>query len=482
MDTYLLSHLIVLGTLLLVSMFFSAVETSLLSFPRLALQRRAQEPGLLGGAFKEWQEHPNRILTSILIGNNAVSIAATTLVAYTAIHLAEVYQWSLAITGAVASVSITFIIIVFGEAIPKVAARNNSVRMATFLVIPVYLFDRLISPFTWALMMMIKSLLPKILGRPNVVQVTEEDVKQLIEMGQKAGTIQEEEKNMIHSIFKFTDTKVNEIMIPRTDMFCVDINIPFERLLDQMVHNGYSRVPAYKGSLDNIVGILHTRDLLSIWRNKELIVVQDLLRKPHFVPESMRADRLLRDFRRGKYHMAIVVDEYGGTAGMVTLEDLVQQIVGEIRDEHDSDEDKPIVLQADGSWIIEADVALDDVNQAAGLHLVPKGEVASLGGYVMEIAGKVPKKGRVIEDKEAVFRILEASDKSILRVKVTKRKTPLPTVETETAVTPAPKPRKKRVKTPVESTETKEVEAKVKEHESKVEQAQAKESEQRADQ
>jgi putative hemolysin len=334
-DSYLLSHLIILATLIIVSMFFSAVETSLLSFPRLALQRRAQEAGLLGAAFKEWQEHPNRILTSILIGNNAVSIAATTLVAYTAIHLCDVYQWSRAVTGAVASVSITFIIIVFGEAIPKVAARNSTVRMATLLVVPIYLFDRLISPFTWALMSLITKLLPKFLGHSAVVQVTEEDVKQLIEMGHKAGTIQEDEQKMIHSIFKFTDMKVSEVMIPRTEMFAVDINTPFERLLDLMVQNGYSRVPAYRGHLDNIVGILHTRDLLSIWKNKELIVVHDLLRKPHFLPETMRADRLLREFRRGRFHMAIVVDEYGGTSGLVTLEDLVEQIVGDIQDEHE---------------------------------------------------------------------------------------------------------------------------------------------------
>jgi putative hemolysin len=451
-DSYLLSHLIILLTLIIVSMFFSAVETSLLSFPRLALQRRALEGGLLGAAFKEWQEHPNRILTSILIGNNAVSIAATTLVAYTAIHLAEVYEWSRAATGAVASASITFVIIVFGEAIPKVAARNNTVRMATLLVVPIYLFDRLVTPFTWALMGLINKFLPKFLGHSAVVQVTEEDVKQLIEMGQKAGTIQEDEKNMIHSIFKFTDMKVSEVMIPRTEMFSVDISTPFERLLDLMVQNGYSRVPAYKGSPDNVVGILHTRDLLSIWTHKELIVVQDLLRKPHFVPETMRMDRLLRDFRRGKYHMAIVVDEYGGTAGLVTSEDLVQVIVGDIQDEQDVEEEKPIAQQPDGSWIVEANLSIDDVNRALNTHFLPKGDVASLGGYLTELIGRVPRKGRVIDDQEAVFTILDSSEKRIQKVKVIKRRTPLPAPELEAP--PAPKPRKRKPKPqPVETTE-----------------------------
>ena len=461
-ESYLLSHFIILGVLILGSMFFSAVETSLLSYPRLMLQRRAQEGGLLGAAFKEWQEHPNRILTAILLGNNTINIAATTLVAYMAIYYSDYYHYSRTVAGTIASVGITFVLVIFGEAIPKIAARSHSAAMANLLIVPIFIIDRLLNPVTWTFGKFVAVFFPK-LGQASLVQVTEEDVKQLIEMGKKSGTIQEDEQKMIHSIFKFTDTKANEVMIPRTDMFAVDITQPFEKLLDIMVQYGYSRVPAYKGNLDNIVGILHTRDLLSIWQHKELIVIQDLLRKPHFVPASMRADVLLRDFRRGKYHMAIVVDEYGGTAGLVTLEDLVEQIVGQIRDEHDSGEDKPIAQLIDGSYVVEADMPLDEVNPALGLKLTPKGEVASLGGYVLELAGKVPKKGRVIEDREAVFRIVEANEKSVLRVKVTKRKTPLP-IEDETPAV-APKPRKRKPKAspaegvPAEAATAKEPEA-----------------------
>ncbi len=448
MDTYLLSRLILLGTLVLTSMFFSAVETSLLSYPRLLLQRRAREGRLLGAAFKEWQDHPNRVLTTILIGNNTVNIAATTLVAYMAIEFADFHHFSRAMAGTVASASVIFVLVVFGEAIPKIMGRSHTAVTATWLVIPIYLFDKLLSPLTWAFGKFVAVFLPR-LGQASLVQVTEEDVKQLLEMGHKAGTIQDEEQKMIHSIFKFTDTQVKQVMIPRTDMFCVDIATPLEKLLDQVVQNGYSRVPVYKGSPDKIVGIIHTRDLLSIWKNHELIVVQDLLRKPYFVPETMRVDRLLREFRRGRFHLAIVVDEYGGTAGLVTLEDLVEEIIGEIKDEHEAEEEKAIAKQADGSWVIEADVALDEVNEAMGIHLAPKGEVASLGGYLMEAAGKVPHKGRVIEDKEASFKILDANETSVIKVRAVKRKTPL--VPTPTEAAPAvPKPRRKKAKPVVE--------------------------------
>ena len=444
MDVYLALNLIILTALLLASMVFSAVETSLLSFPKPLLQGYAEKNGLLGRAFKEWQDHPNRILSSILIGNNAVSVGATTLVAYMAVHLSQVNQWSLAVTGVVSSISITFVIVVFCEALPKVIARSASARMATLFVIPIFLFDKLMTPFTWMLVQIFNRLLHR-MGPLTVSQVTEEDIKQMMEMGQEAGTIQENEKNMIDSIFKFSDTKVNTVMIPRTEMVCVELNTNLDVLVDQIIQNGYSRMPVYKGSVDNIVGIINTRDLLSIWKNKDLIVIKDLLHKPYFAPETMRVDRLLREFQRGKIHMAVVVDEYGGTAGLVTLEDLVEEIVGEIRDEYDVDE-QVLEKKVDGSWVAEAGVSLDEVNDVLGIHLAPKGDVSSLGGYVTEKTGRVPKKGRVIEDTEAVFSILEASDKKVVRIKIVKRDVPLPEPEPEVVV--APKRRKKRVKLP----------------------------------
>jgi putative hemolysin len=451
MNAYFVSHFIVFSALVLLAMFFSAVETSLLSFPRPLLQQRAQGAGLLGRAFKAWQDHPNRILTSILIGANITTIAATTLSAYIAVYLSDSHHWSRTMTGTVASVAVTIVIIVFGEAIPKLAGRTFSVAVAQWLVIPIYLFDMMLSPFTWIMAHTVSGLFPG-LSESSVALVTEEDIKHLIDMGQEAGTIQEAEKNMIQSIFKFTDTKVGSVMIPRTAMFCVDIRTDLDSLTDLVVLHGYSRVPVFKGTIDNIVGIIQTRDLLSIWRNRELIVIQDLLHKPYFVPGSMRVDRLLQEFKRGKLHMAIVVDEYGGTAGLVTLEDLLEEIVGEIQDERDLDEEKAIVRQEDGTWVIEANIGLEDVNKALGTHLTPKGDVASLGGYLMEQLERVPRKGRVIDDLEAVFTVLEVNDRRIFRVKVKVRDVPLEAKPEP----PPPKPRKRKPKVVAPPTEVSE--------------------------
>src|SRR5665213_965301 len=443
MDAYLGLTFLILVILLLGSIFFSAVETSLLSFPKALLQGYAEKGGLLGRAFKEWQDHPNRILSSILIGNNAVSVGATTLVAYMAVHLSEQNHWSLVVTGTICSVFITFVIVVFCEALPKVVARSTSERTAILLVIPIYIFDKVMTPFTWTLVQIFHRLLPR-MGHLTLSQVTEEDIKQMMEMGQEAGTIQENEKNMIDSIFKFSDTQVNAVMIPRTEMVCVDINTDLDKLVDLIIQNGYSRMPVYTGNVDNIVGIINTRDLLSIWKNRDLIVVKDLLHKPYIAPEILRVDRLLREFQRGKIHIAIVVDEYGGMAGLVTLEDLVEEIVGEIRDEYDVDE-QILKKNEDGSWVAEASVSLDEVNDTLGIHLTPKGDVSSLGGYVTEKTGRVPKRDRVVEDKEAVFTILDANEKKVIRIKIVKRDMPLPEPESEVVV---PKRRKKRVKLP----------------------------------
>ena len=448
MDYYLFSHLIVLTGMLFVSMFFSAVETSLLSAPRSLIQAQSEKPGLLGLAFREWAEHPNRILTTVLIGNNSINVLATILAAYTAVRLADLNQWSQVVTGTVTSIFVTFIVIVFGEMIPKITARSQASRMVMWLIVPIYLIDRAIRPFTVGMARILIFFIPS-LANATVSQVTEEDIKHLIEVGRQDGTIREDEQDMIHSVFKFSDTTVNQLMIPRTEMFCVDLKIDLNALLDMAIQTGYSRVPVYKGNVDNIVGIIHTRDLLSIWRNQGLIVVQDLLRKPYFVPETMRVDRLLREFRRGKIHMAIVVDEYGGTSGLVTLEDLVEEIIGEIKNELES-EDKSIVRQEDGSYVIEAGTPLDEINETLGTHLTPQGEVTTLGGYLTEINGKVPKKERVIDEYEITSTILEADEKKVIKVKVIKKDVPYPP---EAEEKPAPKPRKRRVKQPAPAQE-----------------------------
>ena len=437
MDSAVFLNLALMGVLLLGSVAFAAAETALLSLNRVEARRLAEGHSLVAPAFQAWLAHPNRILTTILVGNNTVNIMASFLAAHLADRLARNFDYSPAMAGLLMSLGVTLIIVVFGEVIPKVTARTFPHQTALSLILPVYLFDRLISPFTWILNALVRRFVPK--QDAAVSQVTEEDIKLWIEMGVKQGTIEEEEDQMIRSIFKFSDKRVRDVMIPRTDMVAVDLQTPIESIVDLAVQTGYSRLPVYKANRDNIVGIIHTRDLLSVWKHRDLIVLHDILRQPYFIPESMKVDRLMEQFQRGKMHIAIVVDEYGGTAGLVTLEDLIEEIIGDIRDEHEPlEEEKTIVRNEDGSFNVEASTPLDEVNQALGIKLEPKGEVASLGGYLVELAGNVPRKGRILSDNQAEFTILEADARKIDKARVVKLEFPAEKKE------PPKRPRKKK--------------------------------------
>ncbi len=421
----MIGQLLLIGLLVVCSCYFSGAETTLLSIPRQRVHHWARDNTLLGRAFRRWEDQPNRVLTAILIGNNAVNIAASVVAAYLAIHVAETRGWSRAWTGTVTSAAVTVTIIIFAEIIPKVTARAHALVLGPWLILPLYLFELLLSPLTRLIAAILRKLAPN-LASSELSAATEEDVKLILEMGRKEGTFEEDEARMIHSIFRFSDKRVRDVMVPRTDMVGIDVTMNLELVLDVVIQSGHSRLPVYRKTPDHIIGILYTHDLLSIWRNRDLIVLQDLLRKPVFVPETMRVDSLLEEFRRGKMHLAVVVDEYGGTAGMVTLEDLVTEIIGDIRDEKTGLEDEgPIVRQADGSFLVDPTLSLDDVNASIGLHLAPQGDVASLGGYIVARMGHLPRKGRILDDVEAAMHVVDADERSILKVRLVKRTKPL---------------------------------------------------------
>jgi putative hemolysin len=426
---YIVHRVLLIGALVMVKIVFSAGETSLLSVPRSTQAHYARQPGLLGWAFRSWAEFPNRILTSIVIGNNILDVVATMLSAYLAVDLANLYGWSRTTTGLVATVAVAVATIFFGEVVPKVMGRTHAARTAVWFILPLLAVDRLLAPLSWAIGGFTRFFVPKA-SETSAAVVTEEDIKLDIEQGVRQGTIDEDERKMIDSIFRFSDKKVGDVLIPRTEMMAVDIQTPLEGIVDLAVQTGYSRLPVYKISRDNVVGVLHTRDLLSVWKHRELIVLHDILRPPYFVPESMPVDKLLREFQKGRFHMAVVVDEYGGTAGVVTLEDLVEEIIGDIRDEHETEEEKPITRNEDGSYNVEAGTPIEKVNDVIGLRLEPKGEVASLGGYVVELMGKVPKKGRILTDDQAEYTVLEADARKIDFVRVAKLEVATPPKET----------------------------------------------------
>jgi CBS domain containing-hemolysin-like protein len=247
--------------------------------------------------------------------------------------------------------------------------------------------------------------------------VTEDELKLMVEAGQQEGVLEQEEGQMIFSIFQLGDTLTREIMVPRIEMLAIDINTHLNNALDALVESGYSRVPVYDGRVDNVIGILYAKDLLSVWRdgNGEGDDIRSLLREPYFVPEAKKADELLAEMQHLRVHMAIVIDEYGGVAGVVTLEDIVEEIFGEIQDEYDV-EDMPFQLLDDGSYLFRGRIDLDDFNQVMEADL-PSEEADTLSGFIYGRLGHVPVSGESVSVDDLHLKVEQVSNRRIRLVR-----------------------------------------------------------------
>jgi len=235
---------------------------------------------------------------------------------------------------------------------------------------------------------------------------------------EKPGLLQEREQELLHSILEFQDTIVREVMVPRIHMDCINIKANLSQILDLVIEKGHTRLPVFDRSIDNIIGILNVKDLISIWKHRQLIILQDLIRPAYFVPETKKISELLREFQKQRIHMAIVLDEYGGTAGLVTMEDLLEEIVGDIRDEYDREEE-PIQYQPDGSVIMRADYSIHQANEKLGLDL-PENDFESIGGFVIHHLGRLPGPGERIPYQNLIITVLESNNRRILKLKIKK--------------------------------------------------------------
>ncbi|MEJ2156934.1 MAG: hemolysin family protein [Desulfobacteraceae bacterium] len=343
-------------------------------------------PGGANKLIKKMKDDPHRLLTTILIGNNAVNVAATAIAAGITVDLFKNHETLPASSYAVGTVTVvmTFLILVFGEVIPKSMATRNSVLIARMVIYPIYWCSILFRPIVIFL-----DFIPKITGRiKQTPAVTEEELMTFVEVVEEEGEIKEEEKELIHKIFEFDDTNASEILTPRADMFVIDANEPLD--LKMIVSSGYTRIPVIEESIDNVVGILNVKDLLaSLAKGQDTTNARRIMRPPYFVPEHKKLDSLLRQFKKRKSHMAIVVDEHGGISGLITLEDALEEIVGEIRDETDKEEPL-IVRQKNKDWIVLGKADIDEVNDVIEMNIPDSAEYDTFSGYILEQIGRIP--------------------------------------------------------------------------------------------
>jgi putative hemolysin len=408
-------QIVALIALVLLAAFFAASEAALVSISRLRARAIAERRVRGGRNLQELVDDKTRFLTAILVGNTIVLLAADSLATYIAISLGIP-------SGAVLStIVMTAVFLLFGEIVPKTVATGDSERWALRLALPMRWAAFVLTPIARAFQVM-TDLILRVFGVKHAHRpyVTEEDIRTLINVGAEQRVIEEQERELIHSVMEFGDTIVREVMKPRPEMVAVSLEDSPRRVLDVVIAEGYSKLPVYQESKDDIVGVIHDRELLVALANGSLAHtgVRALMRPAVHVPETKKIADLLREMQRDKFSLAIVVDEYGGTAGLVTMEDLLEEIVGEIRDEHDIDEQEPIAVVNDREAVVEAGTNIEDVNARLGTEL-PTEDFETIGGYTVGLFGRLPKEGEEVEGADHVrLRVDRTRGRRILAVRI----------------------------------------------------------------
>jgi magnesium and cobalt exporter, CNNM family len=408
-------EIVALVVLVLCSAFFSASETALVAVSRVRA-RALYESKLRGSAsVLALVDDKGHVLTSILIGNTIALLAADSLATALAFAMGLPHPaiWSTAV--------MSVILLLFGEIIPKTLAAGDSDRWLIALSRILRSVSIVIGPISNAFTF-VANIILRIFGIrvAHQMYITEEDIRALVNVGAEQRVIEEEEREMIHSVIEFGDTIVREVMTPRPEMVAVSIDDPPRRALDVVIAEGYSKVPVYQESKDDIVGVVHDRELLIALANGTLAQtnLRNLMRPAPHVPETKKIAELLREMQRNKFSLAIVVDEYGGTAGLVTMEDLLEEIVGEIRDEHDEDEQEPIHIISEEEAVVEAGTNIEDVNAKLGTHM-PTEDFETIGGYLVGLFGRLPREGEEIEaDRRTRLKVERTRGRRILSVRV----------------------------------------------------------------
>ncbi|MBA3688365.1 MAG: HlyC/CorC family transporter [Chloroflexi bacterium] len=429
--------LLIVGVLVVVSGFFAASELSLITVKRYRITQLASEGNRSAKAAERLLEDPSRFLATIQVALTFLGFLASAVGAVSfsgpVADLIRLIPWepikdaAPTIAFLLTTMIIALVTIVIGELAPKTLALSFTERFALAVARPIAFMGRLLSPFVW-LVSLVSGVLVRALGgknRPQAGYLSTEELKMLVETGSEQGGIEEDEKEMIHGVIELADTQVHEVMVPRIGIRAVDVNDPMEEVLDLLVRAGHSRLPVYEENLDNIIGILYAKDLLPYLKAKggraPEIDIRKLARPPVYVPETKAVDELLHEMQVTKRHIAIVVDEYGGTAGLITLEDVVEEIVGEIEDEYDREESLVEPLEEEGklAFRVNGRVSMDDLRdlfELSDTEEEDEDEYDTVGGFIVHRVGRIPLPGAVVPFRDVTLTVEAAEPRRIAKV------------------------------------------------------------------
>lgn len=413
----------ILVCLILGSAFFSGSEVALFSLDKKKIESSFKENSILSRYLLNLINFPRRLLVTILIGNNLVNVAASILSVFLAFEAAEYFSIPVEIALTIQIVLLTVLVLIFGELFPKVIATKNPLRFSKIIAVPMYYFNIILYPVAELITEMIRLSISKFKIDKSKSAISSEDIPHLTSLSHEKGAIEENEHHLISSLVSFGTVTVEEIMTPRVDMIAVSTDVRYDDLIETITKSGHSRIPLYKDDLDEIVGIIYAKDLLPYSRNPELrkhISLKKISRKAMFVPETKLISELLKEFQEKKMHMAIVVDEYGGTSGLVTLEDIVEEVIGEIWDEYDKEEDQISIIE-NGKWMVLGKLSIDEMNSEIETHISNDDEdFDTVGGYVLNHAGSIPQENFSFTENGFRYTVKEVQKKRIKKVLVEK--------------------------------------------------------------
>lgn len=418
MDTY--QNVVLLVFLILLSGFFSASETALTAFRSIHLEKledgkHSKQVNLL----KKWLKNPNEMLTGLLLGNNIVNILASSIATIVTIQFMGTSSKSVA----VATIGMTVIVLVFGEITPKIIAKNHSLKIAGVVIVIVYWFSFFTKPLI-KILIWISKFIGRLLGielEDETLMITEEDIISFVNVGEAEGIIEEDEKEMIHSIVGFGETSAKEVMTPRTAMLAFEGNKTIDDIWYEMVDNGFSRIPVYEDTIDNILGVLYIKDIMNCIKDGNTNVpIKNFIRPGYFVPETKSIIEILKEFKALKVHIALVLDEYGGIVGLLTIEDLIEEIVGEIRDEFDTEEEEFVTQIDENSYEVDAMIDIETLDKELSLNLPESDDYESLGGLIVTELGRLATIGDELKFNGVKLKVLEINKMRVSRVLIEK--------------------------------------------------------------
>ena len=424
MEAGYVTLIIILVFLILLSAFFSSAETALMTASKITLRTLEEDGNKRAALANRLTDDPQKLLSAILIGNNIANLTASSLATVLATDLARESGAGVPVSTAVgiATGALTLLVLIFGEIIPKTMASEKAVKMSLIYARPIWLITILLTPLIFIIGKLAGGIMFLMGRRPDkekAAAITEDELKTVVDVSHEEGIIESDEKEMIKNVVDFGDSQVKDVMIPRIDVTFAELGTTLPELKELLEENKYTRIPVFSETKDNVVGIINVRDLFYYKGDTETLDLSEIMRKPFFTYEFHKTADLFHQMREEAENIAIVLDEYGATAGLVTMEDIVEEIVGEIRDEFDAEEEEDIEQVAPNEYLVEGSMRLEDLDEMLGTSYECD-DYDSVAGYCLSELDHMPEEGETFEDENFRFTVVEMARNRIDKVRIEK--------------------------------------------------------------